>query len=43
MRAAEFGFSVADQAHKQGHILSSDAFHELFVAAYPAMVAPDAI
>ena len=42
MRAAEFGFRTADQAHKQGHILSSEAFHDLFVAAYPAMVAPDA-
>ena len=43
MRAAEFGFAVADQAQKQGHIMSSEAFHDLFVAAYPAMVAPDAI
>ncbi len=42
MRAAQFGFDVADQAQHQGHILSSDAFHDLFVAAYPAMVAPDA-
>ncbi len=43
MRAAEFGFAVADAARKQGHIMSSAAFHDLFVAAYPAMVAPDAI
>ncbi len=42
MRAAEFGFRIADQAHKQGHILTSEQFHALFVAAYPAMVAPDA-
>ena len=41
-RAAQFGFNVADQAQKQGHILSSDAFHDLFVAAYPRIVAPDA-
>ncbi|MGH7578843.1 MAG: hypothetical protein ACREM9_01630 [Gemmatimonadales bacterium] len=40
MRAAEFGFSVADQAQKQGHILSSDAFHDLFVAEFPDLVAP---
>jgi predicted metalloprotease len=40
MRAAEFGFSVADQAQKQGHILSSEAFHELFVAEFPDLVAP---
>lgn len=43
MRAAEFGFRVADEAQKQGHILTSAQFHERFVAAYPAMVAPDAI
>ena len=42
MAAAEFGFDVADQARKQGHILSSDQFHDLFVAAYPGLVAPDA-
>ncbi|HEX6587758.1 MAG TPA: hypothetical protein VF039_01945 [Longimicrobiales bacterium] len=43
MRAAEFGFEVADQARKQGHILTSEQFHDLFVAAYPGMVAPDAV
>jgi hypothetical protein len=42
MAAAEFGFDVADQAQKQGHILTSDQFHDLFVAAYPDLVAPDA-
>ncbi len=42
MRAAEFGFRLAAQAQKQGHILSSERFHDLFVAAYPDMVAPDA-
>ena len=42
MRAAEFGFSVADEAQKRGHILTSDQFHDLFVAAYPDLVAPDA-
>ena len=36
MRAAQFGFDVADQARKQGHILSSEEVHTLFVAAYPA-------
>ncbi len=43
MRAAEFGFDVADQARKQGHILTSDQFHDLFVEAYPDLVAPDAV
>jgi hypothetical protein len=42
MRAAEFGFSVAAAAQKQGHILSSAAFHQLFVDAYPTITAPDA-
>ena len=42
MAAARFGFDVADQAHKQGHILTSEQFHDLFVAAYPQLIAPDA-
>jgi hypothetical protein len=42
MRAAQFGFDVADQAHKQGHILTSEQFHDLFVAEFPDLVAPDA-
>jgi hypothetical protein len=42
MRAANFGFAVADRAQKQGHILTADQFHALFVAAYPSLVAPDA-
>jgi hypothetical protein len=42
MAAAQFGFDVADQAQKQGHILTSGQFHQLFVAAYPDLVAPDA-
>lgn len=43
MAAARFGFDVADAAQKQGQILSSDAFHALFVAKYPELIAPDAI
>ena len=42
MRAAELGFRLAAQAQKQGHILSSEQFHDLFVAAFPDLVAPDA-
>jgi hypothetical protein len=42
MRAAQLGFDVADQAQKQGHILTSDQFHDLFVDAYLDIVAPDA-
>jgi hypothetical protein len=42
MRAAEFGFAIADQAQKQGHILTSEQFHDLFVDAYPELIAPDA-
>ena len=40
MRAAQFGFDVADQAHKQGHILTSSQFHALFEAEYTTFVAP---
>jgi hypothetical protein len=40
MRAAQFGFDVADQAQKQGHILTADQFHALFLAAYTSFVAP---
>ena len=40
MRAAQFGFDVADQAHKQGHILTADQLHTLFVANYTTFVAP---
>jgi hypothetical protein len=42
MAAARFGFTVADEARKKGHILTSEQFHARFVAAYPQLVAPDA-
>ena len=42
MRAAQLGFDLADQAQKQGHILTSEQFKQLFDAAYPELVAPDA-
>lgn len=42
LAAARFGFDVADQAQKQGHILGADEFHDLFVAEYPNLIAPDA-
>lgn len=42
MRAAQFGFDVADQAQKQGHILTAEQFHDLFVDEFPTLVAPDA-
>jgi hypothetical protein len=41
-RAAQFGFNVADEYLKQGRILTSEEFHDRFVAEYPRMVAPDA-
>jgi len=43
MAAARVGFNLADQAHKQGHILTSEQFHDLFVAAYADLIAPDAL
>ena len=42
LAAARFGFDLADQAQKQGHILTSKQFYDLFVAEYPALIAPDA-
>jgi hypothetical protein len=42
MNAARFGFDVADQAQKQGKILTADQFHALFVAAYADITPPDA-
>jgi len=41
-RAAQLGFNIADQYQQQGHILTSQEFHDLFVAEYPRIVAPDA-
>ena len=40
--AAALGFKLAAEAQRQGQILTSDAFHDLFVAAYPTIIAPDA-
>jgi hypothetical protein len=42
MAAAEFGFRIADEYLKQGHILTAEEFHALFVAEYPSLIAPDA-
>lgn len=42
MAAARFGFDIADQAQKQGHVLGAGQFHDLFVAEYATLVAPDA-
>ncbi|HEX6616712.1 MAG TPA: hypothetical protein VF046_10440 [Gemmatimonadales bacterium] len=40
MRAAEFGFQVAHEAQKQGHILTADQFHARFLTVFPSLVAP---
>ena len=40
--AAAFGFNLAAEAQRQGQILTSDAFHDLFLAAYPTLIEPDA-
>lgn len=42
LAAAQFGFRLADEAQKQGHILTSEEFHTLFLAYYPTLIAPDA-
>ena len=41
MRAAEWGYSVANAAQKQGHILSSQQLYEMFEAKFPELIAPD--
>ena len=40
MAAAEWGYSVANNAKKQGHILTSQEFAALFDAKLPELVAP---
>ncbi|HEX6053418.1 MAG TPA: hypothetical protein VFZ21_29320 [Gemmatimonadaceae bacterium] len=42
LAAARFGFTVADEAQKQGHILTPDQFHARFLAYYSTIIAPDA-
>ena len=42
MAAARFGFDVADEAQKNGQIMTADEFHDVFVAAYLGLIAPDA-
>jgi hypothetical protein len=42
LKAAQFGFAVADEYLKQGQILTSEQFHDRFVAYYPTIIAPDA-
>jgi hypothetical protein len=42
MASARFGFDLADQNMKKGHILTSEQVHALFVAAKPDLIAPDA-
>lgn len=42
MAAAEFGFQLANEAQKQGQILTPDEFQARFLAAYPSLIAPDA-
>lgn len=41
MKAAKFGHDLANGASNQGHILSSQQVITRFIAAYPAMIAPD--
>ena len=38
MAAAEFGFALAREAQKQGHILPSEEFHDRFVDIYTTLV-----
>ena len=40
LAAADFGYSVANDAQKQGHILTSQEFASLFAAKLPTLVNP---
>jgi hypothetical protein len=42
LAAARLGFELADEAQKQGQIMSADDFQAKFLAAYPSIIAPDA-
>jgi hypothetical protein len=42
LAAARLGFDLADQAQKQGHIMTAEQVNAVFVAAYPFIIAPDA-
>jgi hypothetical protein len=42
MKASEFGYQIANDAQKQGQILTAQAFIALFEVALPGIVAPDA-
>lgn len=42
LASARFGFKVANEFQKQGHILSSQEFFERWSAEYPTIIAPDA-
>ena len=41
-KAAQFGFTVADEFQKQGHILTPEEFFARFQEVYPTLIAPDA-
>ncbi|MCE7009674.1 hypothetical protein LWC34_43730 [Kibdelosporangium philippinense] len=42
LRAVDWGYDVADSAHKQGHVLPTLTFADLFDRKLPELVAPDA-
>jgi hypothetical protein len=42
MKAAQLGFDLADQAQKQGQIMTADQAYAVFLANYAAIIAPDA-
>ena len=42
MAAAQFGFQLAHDAQKQGHLVTAAEFQAQFLAVYPTLVAPDA-
>lgn len=43
MAAAQWGYELAQSIQKKGQIMTSDEVHDLFVDAYPDLIAPDNI
>lgn len=42
LKAAQLGFDLADESQKQGHIMTAEEVHDVFVAEYFNLIAPDA-
>jgi hypothetical protein len=41
LKAAQFGFRIANEAQKQGHILTAAEFNALWLTEFPKIIAPE--